>query len=353
AFGARGAGLSGAAAHYEPDRKVINLTKMNGAGSLAHEWSHAFDDFLKNVSGDQTLKSRMATDGLYSNKDDGLSDETAESFKSIVSSMNKKDMSLEDFQAQTSKSVESNSIKLKGVLEKIREDLTRGGTDYKDKALPIATASQLKEFDEKIVPEIMKGEQEGDKGVQDGKKKYSFINEKLHNLTNVFYKKIIGRNANYHKDNLKYYHSSLGRAKRQIAAGSDVKLPKIDSDYMRGAKKMSLFFGKGDYWTSNVEMFARAFESYIHDKLKKKDQKSDYLVHSTSNAVYKMFADPDTGESPAPFPEGEERARINQAFDNFFEKYKSGGQVFPRLLKKSFSDFFPQRKTKSIVVKKK
>ena len=33
-------------AHYEPLRKVINLTKMHGAGSLAHEWWHGLDDYL-------------------------------------------------------------------------------------------------------------------------------------------------------------------------------------------------------------------------------------------------------------------------------------------------------------------
>lgn len=43
-FGSRG--RAGAAAHYEPDRKVFNLTKMNGAGSTAHEWFHALEDYL-------------------------------------------------------------------------------------------------------------------------------------------------------------------------------------------------------------------------------------------------------------------------------------------------------------------
>jgi hypothetical protein len=41
AFGARGHGK--AAAHYEPGRRVINLTKTQGAGCLAHEWFHAWD----------------------------------------------------------------------------------------------------------------------------------------------------------------------------------------------------------------------------------------------------------------------------------------------------------------------
>jgi hypothetical protein len=41
AFGARGHGK--ALAHFEPYSNVINLTKMRGAGSLAHEWIHALD----------------------------------------------------------------------------------------------------------------------------------------------------------------------------------------------------------------------------------------------------------------------------------------------------------------------
>jgi len=44
AFGARG--KAGAAAHYESGTVVINLTKKNGAGSLAHEWFHALDNYF-------------------------------------------------------------------------------------------------------------------------------------------------------------------------------------------------------------------------------------------------------------------------------------------------------------------
>ncbi len=47
AFGARGRGGSNSAkAHYEPGEVVINLTKNNGAGSLAHEWFHALDNYF-------------------------------------------------------------------------------------------------------------------------------------------------------------------------------------------------------------------------------------------------------------------------------------------------------------------
>lgn len=51
AFGARGSGRAGA--HFEPSNLVINLTKTRGAGSLAHEWFHALDNYF----------SRMRRDG--------------------------------------------------------------------------------------------------------------------------------------------------------------------------------------------------------------------------------------------------------------------------------------------------
>ena len=49
AFGARGVG--GFAAHYERGEVVINLTKTNGAGSLAHEWWHALDNYFARRAG--------------------------------------------------------------------------------------------------------------------------------------------------------------------------------------------------------------------------------------------------------------------------------------------------------------
>ncbi|MFR0839197.1 MAG: hypothetical protein ACLSHA_11745 [Neglectibacter timonensis] len=45
--------------HYEPLRKVINLTKMHGAGSLAHEWWHGFDDYLGSQMGAKSFLSEQ------------------------------------------------------------------------------------------------------------------------------------------------------------------------------------------------------------------------------------------------------------------------------------------------------
>lgn len=65
AFGSRGRG-GRAAAHFEPSNNVINLTKTNGDGSLAHEWAHALDYM--------TLSENMGVefDGQYYNVIDDL-----------------------------------------------------------------------------------------------------------------------------------------------------------------------------------------------------------------------------------------------------------------------------------------
>lgn len=49
AFGARGSGS--AAAHYEPTLNIINLTRFNGAGSIAHEFFHSIDNRLAKKCG--------------------------------------------------------------------------------------------------------------------------------------------------------------------------------------------------------------------------------------------------------------------------------------------------------------
>jgi hypothetical protein len=58
AFGSRGSGKF--AAHFEPGNLVINLTKTKGAGSLAHEWFHALDNYFARQRGGEMPMQRGA-----------------------------------------------------------------------------------------------------------------------------------------------------------------------------------------------------------------------------------------------------------------------------------------------------
>jgi hypothetical protein len=61
AFGARGAGKY--AAHFEPDKVVINLTKLKGAGAVAHEWAHFLD--FSNGGGRRNSQASGTMDWLW------------------------------------------------------------------------------------------------------------------------------------------------------------------------------------------------------------------------------------------------------------------------------------------------
>jgi hypothetical protein len=63
ALGARGSGR--AMAHFEPDKIVINLTKNKGAGSLAHEWFHALDNYFARKRGGEVPMSVAGGDKAY------------------------------------------------------------------------------------------------------------------------------------------------------------------------------------------------------------------------------------------------------------------------------------------------
>lgn len=90
AFGARGGGR--AAAHYEPNKVVINLTKTQGAGSLAHEWWHAIDNYFARRRGQQHVynsdrtgyKYNTEKKGAYSEKE---RQELTDAFKELMNAI--------------------------------------------------------------------------------------------------------------------------------------------------------------------------------------------------------------------------------------------------------------------------
>lgn len=104
AFGARGKGK--AAAHYEPGEVVINLTKGNGPGALAHEWFHSLDNYFGryDVSTDGKITSggdymteaqragRVFKDGRYVDAEYPVRQEVYDAFKGVMKAINSSDM---------------------------------------------------------------------------------------------------------------------------------------------------------------------------------------------------------------------------------------------------------------------
>lgn len=83
------------------------------------------------------------------------------------------------------------------------------------------------------------------------------------------------------------------------------------------------------YWRSGVELFARAFATYLQDKIE--PNKCDYLCgHAEFPPV--TYTNPRTQESRLvyTYPRGEERERINAEFDKLIEKLKEKGMLHER-----------------------
>jgi hypothetical protein len=85
----------------------------------------------------------------------------------------------------------------------------------------------------------------------------------------------------------------------------------------------------GDYWVRDHELFARAFESYIEDKLIRMGRQNTYMVDGTTTK-YKITR---KGKTVEPYPQGEEREIIYDAFEQFFEAIRKQycNQQFPLL----------------------
>jgi hypothetical protein len=75
----------------------------------------------------------------------------------------------------------------------------------------------------------------------------------------------------------------------------------------------------GGYWDSNTEMTARAFATYVMDKL---PGKSDYLAGHAECAISMTFDKDGTPHLLKAYPEGEERKAVNAVFDEIVAELK-------------------------------
>lgn len=80
------------------------------------------------------------------------------------------------------------------------------------------------------------------------------------------------------------------------------------------------------YWASDCELFARAFACYLADKLATEGKKNDYL-----NGHCDTYVSMDKkGDWIFAYPRGDERLRINEAFDELISELKEMGILSPR-----------------------
>jgi hypothetical protein len=298
AFGARGRGGKGAAlAHFEPSRKVINLTRLSGAGSLAHEWGHAIDDFLGSSLGQGGYLSEGAN---FSRR----SEEAGEIFMAVAGLM---------------EAIKKQEI----TFGECAHEANQKASKYLDWAGNWATSWGYGAFKEPETEKEYRAEIKAQIGqfkesVSDG-----FTQEKVKELAVLLdsfeelFRKRGGKRIKQKEKNgfTGCANASTTQASKAAQfrhqpqdAINDLGISK-ETDFLSGAKNLDRKRSK-DYWSTGREMFARAFECWVFDTLAEQEIKSDYLVHGVEETRYA-----ETKYRGNPYPAGEERIAINQQMD--------------------------------------
>lgn len=278
AFGARGKG--GALAHYEPASKVINITKNGGAGSLAHEWGHSLDNMLYQESAGHSSLN-LASNGM---KDQGTPEIKA-AYKELMDA-------IINGNGDGHTMVENKNNRYYSVPTRYKQAVESLG--YKDAIKTLAKGIAERAETEKQYYEGLRGKYNDDmldKKIKSVEMKANKAKSEMVQVCAYLHEKATGE----HLDQVPLY---TGR-----------------SSYYENSGKVGGRNSK--YWTSNHELFARAFENYVEGKMKTGKVKNDYLVHGT---WFKEGA-------PVPYPTGSERDKIHACFDKLLEAVRKSGAI--------------------------
>ncbi|MCW2240707.1 LPD1 domain-containing protein [Azospirillum canadense] len=292
AFGARGNGAF--AAHYEPSRRVVNLTKIRGAGALAHEWAHALDHHFGELDNDaantgaSVYVSSRTNDTAYGKATTridrttgkpavtpwrpNLRPEVAAAWATVLNSLFTRPQTLDEAIARREESIAAMEAR----VAKYRADIAKVEASA---ALRVNNATFLRSAKDYI---------------------QAAESRELPDL-----------------------RASLDR----LRSGADTTPNRpVATDYATEAGKLS---GKsGDYWTRPTEMLARALESYVFDRIQARGDSSPYLVQGVESD---RFASP--AYKGNPYPTGPERTAINAALDTLFAtmRERTNDQGLPTL----------------------
>ena len=318
AIGARGHG--GALAHYEPVERVINITKFRGGGSLGHEWFHSFDNMIAeaitggNVSvymsdPNQQSKTVKLMDAFKPNAyhdeipADELSQNVRNKFINLVNAMMTGD-------TPETEEVLYNKEDVETAKNFFENQLPRYSSSYFDRNGFYKRLSEAKNLDEAI----------------------SEINNEFRNTVMLIRENRdkVGKLGKYEQKRMKETVKTYEKYRVMAAAYFDSKADKSEggevtvktgrtvSRFYEDAKKLDDGKQKS-YWSTPLEMAARAFEAYLVDKLKEKGQRNDYLSGHASNDVY--------DGAWYPYPTERDRVKINKAFDELFEVIRNENAI--------------------------
>ncbi|MDO4184625.1 MAG: hypothetical protein Q4D11_05255 [Rhodospirillales bacterium] len=301
AFGAQG--HAGAAGHFIPAYNEINLTRKYGAGSLAHEWWHALDYYF----GDQAnQKDYSGVPSLELKEGGSLRSETFEAIKNLYDTISTTELTDEELKERAKKRYDS----LKYIVDHRANEL-------KNKFAKEKNAEEIAKFIDELVAQ--------DKNFDASKRK---------EYTEKFSEMIPERRRTW--ENASIFTDMTFKLQSIHDLEDSQQSWRKSSEFYENARKLDKLENKS-YWTKRTELGARAFASYIDDKIANRDWYNYFL---SGHAKLQIFDDKsylrdwadareknttvDVNDYRIPiYPANTvEQANINAAFDNLFNTIK-------------------------------
>ena len=303
AFGAQG--RSRAAGHFIPEYNEINLTRKSGAGSLAHEWWHALDFYF----GDQSNGKDFSGTPALTLKSQGLLREDIYNALSEIREQMKFAPLTED-ELNTKKNI---------IEERIKRNIEYYANDIKKSFSKSKHSVQINSFIDDILNRVGSIDIKAERDELD-KKFVEMLEERRRTFDNL--SKL---------NNLEYQILKLQQVEALAQASK-----KYTNYYNNAVKLNQIEKGSGNYWTQDTELGARAFASYILDKINQQQYTNHFLVqdealqHSIdlsalAERIQNQTENKDSIDNKSMivewFPaDTEERKRIFEAFDRLFNK---------------------------------
>ncbi len=332
AFGARGTGGRGAAsAHYEPGRRVINLTKLSGAGALAHEWAHAFDHFLHDQLSNSMVRRTAARPYVSAKADLARVDRYPEVASASASDS---DRNVLRAMSQMMCAAMQRSPTREFVLGQVNGQIADVGRRVRNWTV----WARMRLIELAGVPESERGEGSSHPALAAFDRAMGNYHEAgaersdmakyataAINLLQAAASRRDPKWATSQRKNMKGLSQVLvtwaplrfealryeagrisGMSEGEFATRVSAS---VETDFLLDAKRRDAE-RSSPYYSLPWEMFARAFEAVVHDRLADAGVQSDYLVHGVgSNAVL-------SERYGSPYPRNRDRVALSAAFEH-------------------------------------
>lgn len=238
AFGSRGkGGQDTASAHYEPARRVINLTKPRGAGALSHEWFHALDHHI----GCENKELLVFATEVAASVDGKVFRETLDA--ALYRPKTSAEVAAEN-SAQAARRERNITGWSKHAFPNEMERVFADGSEFYEKWL--SAKAKMLAGDAKGIDELLAIAQ----SINPRKKKFS--------------------------DDVE-----AGLVGNMVGPTPSSK--PADTEFLKNAKKWDSYRSGDPYYTQPKELAARVFEAYVSDRLAEDGRRNDYLVHGTGD----------------------------------------------------------------------